>query len=267
MRRATENHPDWGDCPEVNYEPAQVGPAALLLLGRRRPQARRSTATNAGTSTATTFRPTPASRFGTGPGNVRIGSFAAGMVLQQATCPVDHEDGPGSGQGRVRHLRRLHLGARSPAARRPRRHVADVHRRRVQGAPTTPPRLRCVGDADDPDAPGGVRVLRRPATGSSGRSRGSRRSATTMPSDTPPPDVPLPDEPYALAIDDDDRHAVHRTSDRQHRARLHGRLFAVRHRAAALNGDAWPARRAALHRPVPQPVLGQQRRLGRRDRR
>ena len=34
-----------------------------------------------------------------GLGNVRIGSFAAGMVLQQAKCPVDYK--MGQDQGRV----------------------------------------------------------------------------------------------------------------------------------------------------------------------
>jgi hypothetical protein len=135
-----------------------------------------------------------------GLGNVRIGSFAAGMVLQQATCPVDPKVGQDTrrvacstcaeyASGRDRLL----LGVRGDTSLT----FIDVE---SNGA-DTPPSLRCVGDSRSPDAPGnfvscdaGHRVIRAPS---------GLASVSNEVSDTPPADVPLPDEPYALAIDDD----------------------------------------------------------------
>jgi len=135
-----------------------------------------------------------------GLGNVRIGSFAAGMVLQQAKCPVDVKKGQDQGRaacttcdGYTSVRDRLLLGVRGDTSLT----FIDVE----STGPTKPPSLRCVGDSEKPDAAGNRvscdaehRVIRAPS---------GLASVGSMPSDTPPPDVALPDEPYALAIDDD----------------------------------------------------------------
>jgi hypothetical protein len=126
---------------------------------------------------------------GDGSENLRIGSFAAGMVLQTAACPTlaanyapcalcdtysSDED-------------RLLLGVRGDTSLT----FIDVQ----SSGPTTPPTLKCVGDPSDPQSAGDFgscddahRIVTAP-------------SALASPSNDPnPPDVPLPDEPYALAI-------------------------------------------------------------------
>jgi hypothetical protein len=125
-----------------------------------------------------------------GAANIRIGSFAAGMVLQTATCPTI-----GGGcdicTGFSSDVDRLLLGVRGDTSLT----FIDVQ----SNGDATPPTLKCVGDPTDPESPGDFaacdaahRIVTAP-------------SALASPSNDPnPPDVPLPDEPYALAIDPQD---------------------------------------------------------------
>jgi hypothetical protein len=128
---------------------------------------------------------------GDGSYNVRIGSFAAGMVLQQPSCPIDSNTGalcdicntfaPGDD--------RLLIGVRGDTSLT----YVDVTSRGAD----TPPFLKCVGSPSD--APGGF------VTCDADHHIITAKSGLASPSDDPnPPDIPLPDEPYALAIDDKD---------------------------------------------------------------
>jgi hypothetical protein len=115
--------------------------------------------------------------------SVRIGSFAAGMVLQDAKVANDSAGaictgGDNSG-------RRLFVAVRGDTSIT----WMDVDQS------VTPPALHCVGDASTPQEPfaacdGGHRLTQAPV---------ALASASLDPSS---PSVPLPNEPYALAIDD-----------------------------------------------------------------
>jgi len=149
-----------------------------------------------------------------GQGNVKIGSFAAGMVLQRVRCPVDYNQPQNTANGRVacsicdgygtmppdpqpfdqREDDRLLLGVRGDTSLT----YVDVQ---SQGA-KEPPILKCVvGPNEASMAPGHFsscddkhRVIRAPSGLASVNN-------DPMPSDAP--DVSLPDEPYTLTIDED----------------------------------------------------------------
>jgi len=126
---------------------------------------------------------------GNGTWNVRIGSFAAGMVRQDPACPTgcglcagyntdpDHKVDD-----------RLLIGVRGDTSLT----FVDVQ---SQGA-DIPPLLKCVGEPTAGEAPGGFVTCNdahRVITAISGLASPS--------DDKDPPEIPLPDEPYALAID------------------------------------------------------------------
>ena len=201
-----ENHPDWGDCPAVNYARPREDPRRFCcwdVVNRRRDVLNcdergyvDSDDIAARDVVATDEDFDDGNR---GLANVRIGSFAAGMVLQRVTCPVDYKIGQGMGRvacascdGYSAGADRLLLGVRGDTSLT----FVDVQ---SKGA-ATPPTLKCVGDPEDPEAAGQFvscddrhRVIRAP---SGLASLGTEET----PSNT---DVPLPDEPYALAIDED----------------------------------------------------------------
>ena len=215
LKRAAEDrdpdHPNylkWGDCPEVNYARPRVDPRRFCcwdVVNHKRDvlncDERGYVDSEYIAALDVVVTDQNFEKGQRGLGNVRIGSFAAGMVLQRATCPVDYKQ-PQVGRvacatcaGYTSVVDRLLLGVRGDTSLT----FVDVE---SKGA-DTPPILRCVGDAEDPDDPGEFvscdaehRVIRAPSGLAS-------VGNDTMPSDTPPPDVPLPDEPYALAIDDD----------------------------------------------------------------
>jgi hypothetical protein len=199
----TENHPDWRDCPEVNYERPRIDPRRFCCWDVVNHKRDALNCDERGYIDSDEISANPDVRDSDrGLGNVRIGSFAAGMVLQRAKCPVDYKKGQDQGRLACSTCDGLHLGARSPAARRPRRHLAHLHRCRVQGARYTAESEVCrrLGDPrrgrQRVSCDAGHRVIRAPSGLAS-------VGNDPMPSDTPPPDVALPDEPYALAIDDD----------------------------------------------------------------
>ena len=155
---------DGGGGPTIGHPPAPERPTganarrsttttrftaptrSLLLPGRAGP-ATSSTATSAATSAARA--PTRA----TGRGNVRIGSFAAGMVLQQPPAARARSEHAATVHGHLRHATPA-TGRRSPADRRARRHVADVRRRQRRGRRhAAAPEVRRL--ADGSEAPGG----------------------------------------------------------------------------------------------------------------
>ncbi len=101
-----------------------------------------------------------------GLGNVRIGSFAAGMVLQKAKCPVDYTQTQvgrvacSTCDGYTSERDRLLLGVRGDTSLT----FIDVE---SNGA-ATPPSLRCVGDPETPADRRRIRVLRCRAPGHPG---------------------------------------------------------------------------------------------------
>ena len=226
---ATENHPDWAELPGGQLRrPAfdsqypidfccwdALDPNARQLRRARLRRPRPSTrATGRGTCASAASRPGWCGRSR----RARVEPKTTGRSGQRVACETCAD---------YRRQRR-----RSPADRRARRHVADVRRRRVRGAPTTPPRLKCVGCSTAPDAPGGFvtcdddhRVIKpRSAT------RGGRSDRCP----TMPPDVPLARRAVRAGDRRRRRAAVHRPPERQHHAPVHGRLLAVRRRAAAI---------------------------------
>ena len=204
---AHPNYQRWEDCPQVNYPRPRVDPRRFCcwdVVNHKRDVLNcdergyvDSEEIAARDVVATDQDIDDGQR---GLGNVRIGSFAAGMVLQRATCPVD----PKQAQDKARVAcstcadyeagrDRLLLGVRGDTSLT----FIDVDSHDA----ATPPSLRCVGDPTDPDDPGAFvpcdaehRVI---------RAKSGLASVSNEMSDTPPADVPLPDEPYALAIDDD----------------------------------------------------------------
>ncbi len=130
----------------------------------------------------------PDDRPGSGDGNVRIGSFAAGMVLQHRRCPT--LPAPCSSvctetAETMRQDDRLLLGVRGDTS------LTFIDVEASAQPKTTPPRLKCSSEARGfPACDDSHRVNQ---TG----------SALAGPSDDPdPPPVTLPDEPYALAVDE-----------------------------------------------------------------
>jgi hypothetical protein len=131
---------------------------------------------------------------GNGSGNVRIGSFAAGMVLQVASCPgFDASGTPCTDnvcEGFTSRDDRLLIGVRGDTSLT----FVDVD----STDPSTPPKLKCVGDVTDPQTSVDFATCdddHRVITATS-----ALASATD---DENPPLIPLPDEPYALALDSD----------------------------------------------------------------
>jgi len=123
-----------------------------------------------------------------GRGNVRIGSFAAGMVLHQRNCNamVDPScsDLCQDNADSINYPDRLFIGVRG-----------DTSLTYVDVAPsgaTNPPALHCTNqDAQDFDACDDSHRI---------NTAGSALAGVTDEKD--PPKVTLPDEPYALAVDD-----------------------------------------------------------------
>jgi hypothetical protein len=200
---ADPNHPAWGDCRQVNDANPRSDARRFCcwdVVNHKRDVLNCDERGYVDSDTVSGDANVPDSDRGLG--NVRIGSFAAGMVLQRATCPVDYKQGQGAGRvacdtcaGYTAVRDRLLLGVRGDTSLT----FIDVESR----GPDTPPSLRCVGEPTQPDAPGNFvscdaqhRVIR-------AQSGLASVGNDPMPSDTPPPDVPLPDEPYALTIDDD----------------------------------------------------------------
>ena len=145
---------------------------------------------------------------GDGSYNVRIGSFAAGMVRQEPKCPEvpnpNYDPNAPNDPAKAKYVPcdlcsgytsdddRLLIGVRGDTSLT----YVDVQ---SQGA-DTPPLLKCVGAPTAPEAPGGFVTCddaHRIITAKSGLAAVSRDA---MP-DPMPPDIPLPDEPYALAVD------------------------------------------------------------------
>jgi len=136
---------------------------------------------------------------GNGDGNVRIGSFAAGMVLQVATCPtVDSGGAPCSGTCDNFHSvnDRLLMGVRGDTSLT----FVDIESTDpdplMPDVAPPPPQLKCVGDVMMPDTSvdfASCDEAHRVITATS-----ALASATEDPN---PPLIPLPDEPYALAYD------------------------------------------------------------------
>jgi hypothetical protein len=133
-------------------------------------------------------------------GNVRIGSFAAGIVLQHVECPQlvgnpyydparDPTQSPQTDcevcQSATSDNDRLLLGVRGDTSLT----FIDVH----SVGPNTPPTLNCVSD---PTMAGDF------ATCDDDHRIIQAQTALASPmANANPPAVPLPDEPYALAID------------------------------------------------------------------
>jgi hypothetical protein len=189
-----ENHPNWDDCPQVNHPNPRTDPRRFCcwdVVNHKR-QALNCDERGYVDSKAISDDPNfPDSERGAG--NVRIGSFAAGMVLQQPKCPtlegygaVCSDCAPFSTPDD-----RLLIGVRGDTS------LTFVDVESVDA--DTPPILKCVGEPESPASPGGFascdadhRVIR-------------AQSGLAMLSDLEDderPDIPLPDEPYTLAVDD-----------------------------------------------------------------
>jgi len=140
-----------------------------------------------------------------GLGNVRIGSFAAGMVLQttadttlypilQPACPTLGANGDQCTLCAGFHSTddRVLIGVRGDTS------LTFVDIQSVDAA--TPPKLKCVGPVTMPDEnPPDF------ATCDADHRIVTAMSGLASPSpDQNPPDIPLPDEPYALALDPGD---------------------------------------------------------------
>jgi len=141
---------------------------------------------------------------GNGGGNVRIGSFAAGMVRQQLgqtdangnLVPADPPSCPTLDNGAQCEVckdyaypdDRLMIGVRGDTSLT----FIDVESR----GPELTPLLKCVGPVTMPEAKNDFTTCddaHRVITAMSGLATPSQ--------DPNPPDIPLPDEPYALALD------------------------------------------------------------------
>jgi hypothetical protein len=130
---------------------------------------------------------------GNGDGNVRIGSFAAGMVRQQPACPTL---GPYGAEcdvcaGYTTVDDRLLIGVRGDTSLT----FIDVESR----GPKLTPLMKCVGPVTAPEAKTDFTTCddaHRVITAMSG--------LATPSEDPDPPPIPLPDEPYALALDGHD---------------------------------------------------------------
>jgi hypothetical protein len=142
---------------------------------------------------------------GNGNGNVRIGSFAAGMVLQKPVCPRDFDTDPSGSTpcGVCMDLDtaanpdvddRLLIGVRGDTSLT----FVDVKSQTDNGVPRTdlPPLMKCVTGADGPEpstdfasCDAAHRIIR------------AESAIATISDDPDPPDIALPDEPYALAVD------------------------------------------------------------------
>ena len=121
----------------------------------------------------------PDDDIGNGAGNIRIGSFAAAMVLQKPECPTacaePCPDSPGDN--------RLLIGVRGDTSLT----FVDVG----AGTPDMPPALTCSSGGEDF------------ATCDEAYRVNKAGSALAAPSpEAMAPEVALPDEPYALALDD-----------------------------------------------------------------
>ncbi len=197
----TENHPDWGECPAVNYDNPLHSKYPIDFCCRDALDPNLLNCDERGFVG-------PADDKGNGTFNVRIGSFAAGMVLQEPACPrlrsnpkydPNAPNDPAKAQylpceicdGYTRDDDRLLIGVRGDTSLT----YIDVQ---SQG-PDTPPLFKCVGPATAPEAPGGF------VTCNDAHRVITATSGLASPQDDPnAPDIPLPDEPYALAIDDRD---------------------------------------------------------------
>src|SRR3954471_15127400 len=77
---ATENHPDWGECPEVNYDNPLHSEHDIYFCCGDALDPNLLNCDERGYVGAADDK-------GNGTWNVRIGSFAAGMVRQEPACP------------------------------------------------------------------------------------------------------------------------------------------------------------------------------------
>jgi hypothetical protein len=147
---------------------------------------------------------------GNGSYNVRIGSFAAGMVRQDPACPTDPALIPNpehaTDSTKPKYLPcdlckdynlgktvddRLLIGVRGDTSLT----YVDIQSR----GPNVPPLMKCVGLPTAAQAPGGFVACdadHRVITATSG--------LASPQTDNSPVAIPLPDEPYALAIDKKD---------------------------------------------------------------
>jgi hypothetical protein len=192
-------HPDWEPCPQVNYTNPRSDPRNFccydVVNGNRGPlNCDERHYVDSDELAANDFDPASANQSNRGRGNVRIGSFAAAMVLQRPKCPT-LMGGPGgapceqcAGFVPSEVDDRLYIGVRG-----------DTSLTFVNVASTSasePPQLKCVLDENQVDVTGDFvscdaehRVIR----------AGSTLAGVT--NDPDPPEVSLPDEPYALAVD------------------------------------------------------------------
>jgi hypothetical protein len=188
-------HPVWGDCSQVNDPNPRSDTRAERccwdVVNHRRDVLNCDERAYVGSDTDAAYLELDDEALGKA--NVRIGSFAAGMVLQQPKCPtlayggVECSDCAGFSTVDDR----LYIGVRGDTSVT----FVDVESR----GPTEPPLLKCVGNPEAPEAPGDFascddahRVI---------RAQSGLASLSADPDPERPP-IPLPDEPYALAVDD-----------------------------------------------------------------
>ena len=244
--RCRATPPDRVPGGQLRQPASQRRPDRLLLPRRAGPQPRqlrRARVRRRRRTTRATARTTCASA-----------ASRPGWCCRSRRCPIDPntEDDPCDIRERsfVPGARR-----RSPADRRSRRHVADVRRRRVAGR-----RHAAAPEVRRRRPIRGAGRLRRPATTTTASSRATSGAGVAV-GRSESARHPVARRAVRARDRRPRRAAVHRSPERQHDAPVHGRLLAVRHRADRLTG---PPGHAALHRAVPQPVRGEQRRIGRR---
>lgn len=186
----------WGDCPQVDYPRPRIDPKRFCCWDRLDSNIlncdERGYAGSDAESMDTTLTDDQL-----GARNVRIGSFAAGMVLERARCPIDFMQDQSNGEVDC------DCGSFDPAATDDRLLIGvrgdtsltwiDV----TQSSPDpveaakTPPTFTCTAGAESfALCDDNHRII-----------KANTQLATLMDQATPNP-VPLPDEPYALAIDD-----------------------------------------------------------------
>ena len=173
-----------------------------------------------------------------GNGNVRIGSFAAAMLLQHRQCPTTTTPPARSCAGRIERRStaddRLLIGVRG-----------DTSMTFIDVVPTTPgsgtpPALELLEHG------GRLPDVRRHAPHQQDRVGARGAAARTR----MPPDVTLPDEPYALALDDANGLLYVGHLSGQHGPPVLGRLLAVRRDADSVRTPLQPPRLIA---PFPSP--------------
>jgi hypothetical protein len=193
---------DFGPCPQVDYANPRTDPKTFCCWDAVNNNILNCDERSYVGSDAEAADPTViGDKLGTG--NVRIGSFSAGIVLQQATCPIDFSQDQSMGEvdcascdGYASDTDRLLLGVRgdtsltwidvAPSSSDPAAAAQTPPAFNCTAPPGTPPPSEPFATCDDAH-----RII-----------QAQTALASPMPGANPPA-VPLPDEPYALGIDYD----------------------------------------------------------------